>query len=111
MTAVSPLKYDRSEVIEMSDNNGKQELIEADNDDDNEYVDNDDNNPEQPKGELKRKRPTVKKKINPVSYTQFIVVNLLSCIAMYSLFSSRCIANCTNHNHCLDNYDYFEFCF
>jgi len=66
MTAVSPLNDGRSEVIEISDNNGRQELIEADNDDNNEYVDNDDNDSEQPKEELKRKRPTVKKKINEV---------------------------------------------
>ena len=59
----------RSEVVDIIDKDSKQELIDLENDDRNEYVDNDDNDNdiEMPREEMvKKRRPTVKQKINEV---------------------------------------------
>lgn len=99
MTAVSPLTDGKSEVIEMGDKNSEQELNSADNDDNDDYIDNDDNNDEdsgQPKGDLKRRRPTIRKKIDEVhvyfslQYSSIFTnmkcaSSVVFCITLYSI--------------------------
>ena len=94
MTAVFPLNDGKSEVIEMSDKDGEQELINADNDDNNEYIDNDDNNEDagQPKEELKKRRPTIRKKIDEVCM-HFTPVD--SSIKHYKVCPFSCVLHYT----------------